>query len=38
VWPASPGRVLRVSAQVYNEESQYVRLASALKEALAAGA
>ena len=38
VWPASPQRVLRVSAQAYNEESQYVRLASALKEALAAGA
>jgi isopenicillin-N epimerase len=38
VWPAPPRRVLRVSAQAYNEESQYVRLASALKEALAAGA
>jgi isopenicillin-N epimerase len=38
VWPASPGRVLRVSAQIYNEESQYVQLASALKELLAAGA
>ena len=21
VWPASPGRILRVSAQIYNEES-----------------
>jgi isopenicillin-N epimerase len=38
VWPASPGRILRVSAQIYNEESQYARLAGALKEALAAGA
>jgi hypothetical protein len=38
VWPASPGRVLRVSAQIYNEESQYARLAGALQEALAAGA
>jgi isopenicillin-N epimerase len=37
VWPASPGRILRVSAQIYNEESQYVRLAGALKEILAAG-
>lgn len=34
-WPASPARILRVSAQIYNEESQYVRLASALKEVLA---
>ena len=38
VWPASPGRILRVSAQIYNEESHYGRLAGALKEALAAGA
>jgi selenocysteine lyase/cysteine desulfurase len=38
VWPESPGRILRVSAQIYNEESQYARLAGALKEALAAGA
>jgi len=38
VWPASPGRILRVSAQIYNGESQYRRLAGALKEALAAGA
>ncbi len=35
VWPASPGRVLRVSAQIYNEEAQYARLAAALKEILA---
>ena len=33
-WPASPGRILRVSAQIYNEESQYVRLAGALKTIL----
>jgi len=37
VWPASPGRILRVSAQIYNQESQYARLAAALQEALAAG-
>jgi isopenicillin-N epimerase len=36
VWPASPGRILRVSAQIYNEEAQYVRLAGALKEILSA--
>ena len=35
VWPRSPGRILRVSAQIYNEESQYARLAAALKEVLA---
>jgi isopenicillin-N epimerase len=35
VWPASPARVLRVSAQVYNDETQYVRLAKALQEILA---
>jgi isopenicillin-N epimerase len=34
VWPASPARVLRVSAQIYNEESQYVRLAGALQKIL----
>jgi len=38
VWPAAPGRILRVSAQVYNEESHYARLALALRELLAAGA
>jgi isopenicillin-N epimerase len=38
VWPASPGRVLRVSAQIYNEEPQYAQLVTALKELLAAGA
>jgi isopenicillin-N epimerase len=38
VWPASPRRILRVSAQIYNQESHYTRLAAALREALAAGA
>jgi len=38
VWPKSPGRVLRVSAQIYNEEAQYMRLAAALREILAAEA
>ena len=38
VWPASPARVLRVSAQIYNEESHYARLATALRALLAAGA
>ena len=33
-WPASPARILRISAQIYNSESQYVFLASALKEIL----
>jgi isopenicillin-N epimerase len=38
VWPAAPGRILRVSAQIYNDESQYARLAGALKEILAVAA
>jgi hypothetical protein len=38
VWPKAPGRILRVSAQIYNQEAQYARLAGALQVALAAGA
>ncbi len=30
-WPASPRRVLRVSCQLYNKESDYERLAEALR-------
>jgi len=36
VWPRSPERVLRVSAQLYNEESQFQTLARALRESLSA--
>jgi isopenicillin-N epimerase len=31
-WPERPRRVLRVTAQVYNEAAQYERLAAALRE------
>ncbi len=36
-WPAPPARLLRISAQLYNHEAQYQRLASALREHFAAG-
>jgi isopenicillin-N epimerase len=34
-WPAPPQRMIRISAQVYNDERDYQRLCSALKTALA---
>ena len=30
IWPRPPGRLLRISAQVYNSMAQYRRLADAL--------
>ncbi len=36
VWPRSPGRVLRVSAQLYNDEAEFRTLAAALRGALSA--
>ena len=35
-WPAAPRRLIRVSAQLYNERGQYERLAEALGKELAA--
>jgi isopenicillin-N epimerase len=35
-WPAPPRRLLRISAQLYNEPDHYARLAKALGEELAA--
>jgi isopenicillin-N epimerase len=35
-WPAPPKRLIRVSAQLYNERDHYVRLADALSKELAA--
>jgi isopenicillin-N epimerase len=34
-WPAAPKRLLRISAQLYNNPEQYARLAQALREELA---
>jgi isopenicillin-N epimerase len=36
-WPSPGGKLVRISAQIYNEESEYHRLASILTEALRAG-
>ena len=30
-WPKPPGRLIRISAQIYNDESQYQRLGDALR-------
>jgi isopenicillin-N epimerase len=35
-WPAAPRRLLRISAQLYNERAHYVQLADALRKELAA--
>ena len=34
IWPAPPERLLRISAHLYNDESQYRRLARALTDEL----
>ena len=36
IWPAPPDRLLRISAHLYNDESQYHRLAEAVTSELAA--
>ena len=35
-WPSAPRRLLRISAQLYNDPSHYARLADALRKELAA--
>jgi isopenicillin-N epimerase len=35
-WPAPPRRLIRISAQIYNERADYERLAAALREILPA--
>jgi hypothetical protein len=35
-WPAPPRRLLRISAQAYNEPGEYEALAGALRELLRA--
>jgi isopenicillin-N epimerase len=35
LWPQAPKRVLRVSAQLYNEPAEYERLADALRREIA---
>ena len=35
-WPEPPRRLIRISAQIYNDTSQYARLADALRQELAA--
>jgi selenocysteine lyase/cysteine desulfurase len=34
IFPAHPRQLIRISAQAYNSEEQYARLASALREEL----
>jgi isopenicillin-N epimerase len=34
-WPAAPRRLVRVSAQLYNDRAQFARLAEALRKELA---
>jgi isopenicillin-N epimerase len=33
-WPHPPRRLVRISAQIYNDAQQYVRLADALRATL----